>query len=43
MSDDRYGCSKQYVMILLKYQAGKKKKCIKIRGDVFDRELASFF
>lgn len=26
MSDDRYGCNKQYVMILLKYQAGKKKK-----------------
>lgn len=25
MSDDRYGCNKQYVMILLKYQAGEKK------------------
>lgn len=24
MGDDRYGCNKQYVMILLKYQADKK-------------------
>lgn len=41
MSDDRYGCNKQYVMILLKYQAGKKKNVqhIKRRGDIFGQHI----
>lgn len=27
--DGRYGCDKQYVMTLLKYEASRKTECIK--------------
>lgn len=33
LGDDRYGCNKQYVMILLKYQADKETEGVyKVSG-----------